>query len=141
MFTGPYLIAQCERARRTGKQLDKDQAHMLAHGLLKLASVSAVKGMIAGIGSDGQCHYPIGSDDQTHPWFTGLYAYWKSGIPAESEKRAIVEKVREVAEPLEANIWKCPCDGSFKANCAAGSVREGFVKRSGWSRCSSWCTR
>ena len=122
MFTGPYLIAQCERARRTGKPIDKEQARTLANGLLKLASASEVKGMIVrGLGSDGHCHYPIGSDDQTQPWFTGLYAYWNSGIPTDDERKAIAVKVREVADALETNGWRCPNDGAFK-----GSNRNWF---------------
>ena len=115
MFSGLYLPAACERARRSGDPVDKEQARRLAQGLLKCASVSDVPGMIVrGMATDGKSHYPLGSDDQTHPWFLGLYAYWKSGIPAETEKQEIVGKVREVANALEANGWKCPCDGAFK---------------------------
>ncbi|MFA6100844.1 MAG: hypothetical protein WCV67_09450 [Victivallaceae bacterium] len=122
MFTGLYLPAACERARRSGASADKDNARKLAQGLLKCASVSDVPGMIVrGMATDGQSHYPLGSDDQTHPWFLGLHAYWKSGIPSAAEKAEIVRKVKEVADVLDKNGWKCPCDGSFK-----GQFRGGF---------------
>lgn len=115
MFTGLYLPAACERARRSGVAADKANARRLALGLLKCASVSDVRGFIArGMGTDGKCHYPLGSDDQTHPWFYGLHAYFMSGIPSDSERKQIVKRMREVANVLEATAWKCPCDGAFK---------------------------
>ena len=115
MFTGLYLPAACERARRSDKPEDKEQARRLADGLMRCASVSDVPGMIArGMGSDGRCHYPLGSDDQTHPWFYGLHAYIRSGLPGEAERARIVAKMREVADVLESTGWQCPCDGAFK---------------------------
>ena len=122
MFTGLYLPAACERARRSGDAADKANARRLMQGLIKCASVSDVPGFIArGIGSDGRCHYPLGSDDQTHPWFLGLHAYWMSGLASDDERRQIAAKVKEVAEVLETTHWKCPCDGAFK-----GDFRGGF---------------
>ena len=83
MFTGPYLEAVCVRARKTGSAADRALARKLAGGLMRAASVSDVKGMVVrGFGTDGVCHYPLGSEDQTIPWFYGLYAYWRSGIPS-----------------------------------------------------------
>ncbi len=114
MFTGLYLPAACERARRSGAPVDKANARRLAQGLLKCASVSDVPGFIArGLGTDGKCHYPLGSDDQTHPWFYGLQAYAMSGIPTAEERQQVVNKLQEVANVLEATAWKCPCDGAF----------------------------
>lgn len=115
MFTGSYLAALCERARRSGSPADRDQARRLAKGLLACASVSDVPGFIArGMGTDGKCHYPLGSQDQTHPWFYGLHAYAMSTIPDAAERKIVVEKMKEVADALEAVNWKCPCDGAFK---------------------------
>ena len=86
MFTDLYLPAACERARRTGDAVDKDNVRRLMRGLIKCASVSDVPGFIArGIGTDGRCHYPLGSDDQTHPWFLGLHAYFTSGLALDEE--------------------------------------------------------
>lgn len=122
MFTGLYLPAACERARRSGDPLDKEQARRLAQGLLKCASVSDVPGFIArGFGSDGVCHYPLSSDDQTHPWFYGLQAYFQSGLPTAEEREKIAAKVKEVADALEGTQWRIPCAGVFK-----GDFRGGF---------------
>ena len=127
MFNGLYLPAVCERARRSGNSTDKEQARQLAQGLIKCASVSDVPGMIVrGMATDGKSHNPLGSDDQTHPWFLGLYAYWKSNIPSEAEKKEIAAKVREVAEVLESKGWLCPCDGSFKGNFRGGFKGDHF---------------
>ncbi len=121
MFTGLYLPAMCERARRSGKAEDKEQARRLAEGLLRCASVSDVPGMVVrGMGSDGTCHYPLGSDDQTHPWFYGLHAYATSGLPDDAERARIVAKMREVADVLESTGWRCPCDGAFKGDFRGG---------------------
>jgi len=122
MFTGLYLPAVCERARRSGDPADQANARRLAQGLLKCASVSDVPGFIArGLGTDGRCHYPLGSDDQTHPWFYGLHAYFMSGIPSDGERKQVAMKMREVANVLESTGWRCPGDGAFK-----GQFRGGF---------------
>ena len=114
MFTGLYLPAACARARRSGAAADRMEARRLAQGLLKCASVSTVRGFVArGIAADGMSHYPMGSDDQTHPWFYGLQVYVQSGLPSADERGQIVAKMVEVADALEALGWKCPCDGSF----------------------------
>ena len=115
MFTGLYLPAVCERARRSGATVDKDRAKTLAQGLLKCASISDVPGFIGrGVGTDGRCHYPLGSEDQTFPWFYGLHTYAQSGIPTPDQRRQVVDKMAEVANALEATNWRCPCDGAFR---------------------------
>ena len=129
MFTGLYLPAVCERARRSGLPADREQARKLAEGLVKCASVSDVPGFIArGMGTDGVCHYPMGSEDQTIPWFYGLHAYVKSGIPQEDDRKHIVAKMREVADALEATGWRCPCDGAFKGEFR-GEFKKGLAFR------------
>jgi hypothetical protein len=127
MFTGMYLNAVVERARRSGAAVDREQARKLARGLLKCASVSDVPGFVArGVGSDGKCHYPLSSDDQMHPWFLGLQAYLASDIPTAEERKELVAKVREVADALESYGWKVPCDGAFKGGFRGGFKGEHF---------------
>ena len=72
MFTGLYLPAACERARRSGdRATDKAHARRWRRGLLKCASVSDVPGFIArGMGTDGQCHYPLGRTTRHIPGST-----------------------------------------------------------------------
>ncbi len=116
-FTGLYLSAMCERYRRTHSENDKNHARQLVRGLLLLAGVSDVTGFIArGVGSDGKSHYPIGSDDQTHPWFFGLYCYLQSGIPDGDEKSEIKSRMVTVANALRQNRWSIPCDSPFKGS-------------------------
>jgi hypothetical protein len=114
-FTGLYLDAMCKRAVRSASAGDKEKAGRLAKGLILCASVSDVPGFISrGAGLDGCCHYPLGSEDQTHPWFYGLCAYLKSGLASDQEKAAITGKIMETALALDSNGWRCPCDGAFK---------------------------
>jgi hypothetical protein len=113
-FTGLYLVAACERARQSGLPGDQDKAKILAQGLLKLASVSDVPGFISrGVGTDGITHYPNGSNDQTIPWFYGLYYYLKTDIPSNKERMIIIHKLTEVIDALRLNHWQFPSDGMY----------------------------
>ena len=114
-FTGLYLSAACERARRSGSKTDRDKAKRLADGLLKCASVSNVTGFVTrGVGTDGKCHYPLGSMDQTIPWYLGLYSYLMSDFPTTEHKQLVMNKLLEVTSALYTLDWKLPCDGHFK---------------------------
>jgi len=116
-FTGLYLSAACERAQRSGSQADREKAQRLADGLLKCASVSDVPGLIArGAGTDGKCHYPLGSVDQTIPWYLGLYSYVTSNLPTAEHRQTVMDKLKEVSYALMASDWKLPCDGQFKGD-------------------------
>lgn len=131
MFTGPYLKACLQRAHRLRgtprfKQALKECAH-LAAGLIHAASVSDVKGMVVrGVGTDGKCHYPIGSEDQTLPWFFGLHAYATSEFVPAAERAKARAKMKEVADAIEANNMDCPCDGRFRKHIS-GSFRYGSL--------------
>ncbi len=124
-FTGLYLIAASERAQRSENKKDRKKAKRLADGLLKCASVSDVPGFIArGVGTDGKCHYPMGSDDQTIPWYLGLYSYLKSDVPSTSHRKKVIDKLNVVSKALMANDWKLPCDGLFKGE-NRGNLKSG----------------
>lgn len=123
MFTGPYLAAMSEKARRSGLAEDRALCRRLAGGLVKAASVSDEPGMIVrGFSTDGKSHFPISSEDQTVPWFYGLHAYAMSGLPGPDERRALVAKVREVGEALAKVDWKCRCDGRFRGQ-SSGDIK------------------
>jgi hypothetical protein len=64
-------------------------------GLHSLNSISDVKGFVGrGVSSDGRSHYPMGSDDQTGPWFIGLWRYYDSGLATDEEKERIRKSSR-----------------------------------------------
>jgi len=109
MFNGDYMEALCLRWKRTGAAEDREKARRLAQGLIKLASTSSVKGFIArGLATDGKACPPMGSNDQSGPWFYGLWRY--AQIAEGAEKEAIIAKMLEVAKVLEASAWRMPCD-------------------------------
>ena len=135
-FNGLYLDALCKRWALDGKRSDSaDCARRIAQGLMLLARVGNTPGFIArGVATDGRSHHPAGSDDQTLPWFYGLWRYVKSGVPDDVEKREIVAKMVEVARALEANGWRMPCDpasfgnsGSFVGKSPVSVPRLLFV--------------
>ena len=127
MFTGPYLKAMVLRAQRTGAPEDRERCRRLAEGLLLCASVSDVPGMICrGVGTDGKCHYPLGSTDQTMPWFLGLDAYAGSDFIDGAMRKKVVDKMLEVAHAAERNGWKFPCDGAFKGQSRGKILSDGL---------------
>ena len=117
MFTGPWLASMAAKARRTGAAEDRVLCRRLADGLLLAASVSDVPGMIVrGVGTDGRCHFPFGSLDQTLPWYFGLYVYWRSGLAEAEQAQRIRVKMLEVAKAMEARGWQVPADGVFRGH-------------------------
>lgn len=126
-FTGLYLDAIVRRWKLTGREEDRAKAKQLADGLILSASVSDVPGFIArGVLPDGKSHYALGSDDQSGPWFYGLWRYVRSGAATEEEKKRVVKKLVDVAEALRGNRWLLPCDplGSIKPNQYRGSFSD-----------------
>ena len=126
MFTGQYLVGQCLKAARTGDARDAARCRRLAEGLLLCAEVAGMPGMVCrGVGSNGRCHYPLGSTDQTLPWFEGLDAFLRSGLGDDGLRARVVAKMAEVGEALEKTGWRIPCDGAFAAEFR-GNVASDF---------------
>lgn len=135
-FNGLYIDALCNRWLAEKDPETKKEAKMLADGLLLLQKVGKRPGFIArGVSTDGRTHYPIGSDDQTFPWFYGLWKYIHSGIPSQEEKRNIQEKMIEVATALQQQHWRMPCEepylvrGSWNSEDLSHAVRIVFVSQ------------
>lgn len=121
-FNGLYMDAALHRWRATRTEADAAKAKRLADGLVLLASIGQVKGFVGrGVGTDGRSHYPMGSDDQTLPWFYGLWRYLESGIATETERARIVAKLREVADEILRLDWQLPAEPPFDTR---GSFRE-----------------
>lgn len=128
-FTGLYLVAASKRAKLTGQAADKDKARILAQGLLKCSSVSDVPGFISrGVSTDGKTHYPIGSNDQTIPWFYGLYTYLNTDIPSAQEREIIKDKLIEVVNAVRLNSWKFPSDGMFTGGSRDNLLDNRFLE-------------
>ena len=110
MFTGEWLPALM--AEGPGR---KPLVERCVRGLLKMSEISDVPGFIArGTGTDGKCHFPCGSNDQTDPWFLGLIEYCRWPHADAELKVRVVNRLVHVAKALEANNWGVPCDGAFK---------------------------
>ncbi|HSH95332.1 MAG TPA: hypothetical protein VK968_14410, partial [Roseimicrobium sp.] len=91
------------------------KAQRLMEGLLKLSGVSTVRGFVArGMATDGQGHFPMGSNDQTSPWFYGLWLYLGSDICTLAQRERIVARLTETAEAIQSNKWLVPAEEPFR---------------------------
>ncbi|MCX6997434.1 MAG: hypothetical protein NTV49_10190 [Kiritimatiellaeota bacterium] len=114
MFTGLYMDAVVNRWRHTKAAADAAKARRLMEGLLLLNSISEVKGFVGrGVSTDGTSHYPMGSEDQTGPWFYGLWRYLDSGLAMNSERERIVAKLVETADAIVGLGWRMPAEPPF----------------------------
>lgn len=137
-FNGLYLDALCNKWEQEACAETKDKIKKLVSGLLLLQQVGTRPGFIArGVSTDGVTHYPIGSDDQTFPWFYGLWRYLGSDIPDEAEKAEIIARMDSVAKAVKDLGWRMPCEEPYqneiRGNWVVGNfnlaVRLLFVNR------------
>jgi hypothetical protein len=137
MFNGLYLDAMCNRWKHTHDEADRMKARRLIDGLVLVSSVGKTPGFIArGIATDGKTTYPMGSNDQTTPWFYGIWRYLQDGLATGEERDALVAKFVEMGNILEQHGWRMPCDGppsayrgSFNAPGWEGAPRLLFVTK------------
>ena len=121
MFNGLYLDAVINRWRHTQAAADAAKATKLADGLLFLSSLSELRGFIGrGVATDGRAHYAMGSDDQTLPWFLGLWRYLETGLAIAEQRTRITAKLVEVADEIVSRKWMMPAEQPF-------GIRGGFA--------------
>lgn len=114
MFNGLYMDAAVHRWRHTNSPDDAAKARRLMEGLLLLNSVSGMKGFVArGVSTDGRSHYPMGSNDQTMPWYYGLWRYLDSGLATEEERARIGAKLIGTTEAIVNLQWAMPAEAPF----------------------------
>lgn len=137
MFNGLYLDAAVNRWKLSHAEADKEKARRLANALLLLASLGPAGFIARGVADDGKTPYPMGSNDQSSPWFYGLWRYVHEGLASREEREGIVAKMTEVANVLLTTHWLMPCDtgsptpfrGSFGGFTWEGAPRLLFVLR------------
>ena len=136
MFNGLYLDAAVNRWRSTKSREDAAKARRLMEGLLLLNSISDVKGVVGrGVSTDGRSHYPMGSDDQTGPWFIGLWRYYDSGLASDEEKDRLHRHLVETTEAIVSLGWNMPAEapfwkrGTFEGFHFEKAVRKLFVMK------------
>lgn len=114
MFNGLYMDAAVNRWKRTKSAEDVAKARKLMEGLLLLNSISDVKGFVGrGVSTDGRSHYPMGSNDQTSPWFLGLWRYLDSGLATEEERARITKHLVDTTDAIVAMKWSMPAEQPF----------------------------
>ncbi len=114
MFNGLYMDAAVNRWRHTKSAEHAAKARRLMEGLLHLNSISEVKGFVGrGVSTDGKSHYPMGSNDQTLPWFLGLWRYLDAGLATQDERQRIIAHLVETAEVIVSLKWLMPAEPPF----------------------------
>ena len=114
MFNGLYMDAAVNRWRQSKSDANAAKARRLMEGLLILNSISEVKGFVGrGLSFDKKSHYPMGSNDQTLPWFLGLWRYLDSGLAIKDESTRITQHLVETAEVIVGLKWSMPAEPPF----------------------------
>lgn len=136
MFNGLYLDAMVNRWRSTKSEEDATKARRLMEGLLLLNSISEVKGFVGrGVSTDGRSHFPMGSDDQTGPWYIGLWRFYDSGLATDEEKDRIRKHLAETTAAIVSLGWNMPAEapfgkrGTFEGFHFEKAVRKLFVMK------------
>jgi hypothetical protein len=112
MFNGLYMDALCSRWKLTHSEADRAEARRLIKGMMFLANVGKTPGFIArGVATDGKTTYSMGSNDQTMPWFYGMWRYIHEGLATDEERPALVQKFVDVTKVIEKSDWRMPTDG------------------------------
>jgi hypothetical protein len=150
MFNGLYLDAIVHRWTISSAEADKQKARRLANALLQLASLGPPGFIARGVATDSKTPYPMGSNDQTSPWFYGLWRFIHEGLATSEERTLIVRKMTEVAEALLATGWLMPCNtgapspfrGSFRGFTWESAPRLLFVLKAmhNLTRDRKWAT-
>ena len=114
MFSGTYLEMMVHRWEQTRNPDDAAKARRLLSGLLLMNSVSDTPGFIArGVSTDGRSHFAMGSDDQTFPWYLGLWRFHQSELATDKERAQIQEHFEITTRALLKNIWRIPAEPPF----------------------------
>ena len=114
MFSGSYLEMTVNRWEQTKDDADVANARRLVKGLLLLNSISDVPGFVGrGVSTDGRSHFAMGSDDQTFPWFLGLWRFHQSDLATEEERERIRQHFETTANALVELDWRIPAEEPF----------------------------
>lgn len=115
-------------------------AKRVAAGLLAVSECGESEGFIArNFIGEKRTHYAVGSNDQTFPWFYGLWRYCRSRVPDEGEKERVVSAIVRVARALEKLEFKIPSDpvgfgfrGDYMLGTTHDLVKLLFVERAAY---------
>ena len=94
-----------KRWEHTRDEVDAANARRLMNGLFLLNSISDVPGFVGrGVSTDGRSHFAMGSDDQTFPWYLGLWRFHQSDLATDRDRDAIRQRFGATTRALLKNI-------------------------------------
>ncbi len=133
-FGGLYLDALCTHYAVTNSPAVAERARKIAAGLYKLGSCGKPGFIARGFADDGKTHYPASSDDQSYPWFLGMWRYLSSPIPQKEEKEKLLALFVRNAEAFREMGWRIPTDregygffGAWDGDHFDANVRRLFI--------------
>jgi len=101
---GAYLAALVDRHAVSGSREHAAEARRIYQGLRLIAAAARRRGFIPrGVLPEGKTHYPESSVDQYTKYVHGLWRYYRSPIPTDSEKAEIRGIVAAMLARLEAD--------------------------------------
>lgn len=136
-YNSLLLLGQCARWRATGDKEAAGRAARVVETLIRLGTISEVRGFVArNVLHPSGAYYPCSSDDQVFPWMLALWTYLEAGMASETTARTISALLAETIDALFARDWQIPSDpedfghyGSFFATRNAHMVRVPFLTR------------
>lgn len=136
-YNSLLLLGQCARWKATGEVEAADRAARVAATLIRLGTVSKVRGFVArNVLHESGVYYPCSSDDQVFPWMLSLWSYHQLGIAGEAVTASIADLLIDKIDALYHRNWEIPSDpesfghyGSFFATRNAHMVRVPFLTR------------
>lgn len=128
-YSGLYFSALCDNKLRRLIPQTAQAAERIADGLISLSeSDDGVPGFVArNYAGFPKAHYACGSEDQTFPWFYGLYRFWKSGASSDKQRLRCASALVHVAEALHKSDYRIPCSTvsfGYKGNFSAGEINN-----------------
>ena len=127
-YSGLYLCALSDKKILQVIPEAKKAAIRIACGLISLSETGGVPGFIARnfVGAE-KAHYQCGSEDQTFPWFYGLYHFYKSDIPDHVLRTSCHAALTRVAQALHAHSYRIPCSTAqfgYKGDFSSGEINN-----------------
>lgn len=136
-YNSLLLLGQCARWSAVGDTEAAERAGSVAETLIRLGTISEVRGFVArNVLHPSGAYYPCSSDDQVFPWMLALWTYHETGLASEATSETITVLLAETIDALYRRDWQIPSDpedfghyGSFFATRNAHMVRVPFLTR------------
>ena len=109
-YSGLYLDALCCRWKYAKDEKAAQAAIRVAAGLCTLSEIGPDGFVARSYTGPDLAHFSCGSDDQTFPWFYGLWRFLHSGLGDDELNLRICRNITRVGNALYNNNFRIPSD-------------------------------